>query len=82
LNTACNVVFVPEAASSAYGKHPSVRWPIPALADALTLLDLPRLRAKAAMYHRRFDLLVLNAGGGNKDVPGIDHRADSVVRRG
>jgi hypothetical protein len=78
------VNFALEAASNAYGKHPSEQWLLPTLADVPTLLrelDLPRLQAKAAISYRRTDLLVLNAGGGNKGVPAIDHHADSVLIR-
>jgi hypothetical protein len=39
------------------------------------------MRVMAAMYHRSIDLRALNAGGGNKDVLVIDHRAGSVVLR-
>jgi hypothetical protein len=44
-------------------------------------LDLPGMQVMAAVYHRNIDLRALNAGGGNKDVPVIDRRADSVVKR-
>jgi hypothetical protein len=78
------VTSAPEAASSVFGDHPNVRWPVQTPADDLTLLhdlDLPRVRVMAATPRRSIDLLALNAGDGNKDVLVIDHRADSVVTR-
>ena len=44
-------------------------------------VDLPRMRLKAATRNRTIDLLVLNAGGGNKGVLVIDHRAGSALTR-
>ena len=71
------------AVSNAFGKLRSVICPIPTPADDLILLhevDLHRSRVKAALYHK-FDLLVLNAEGGNKSALESDHRANSVQRR-
>jgi predicted mannosyl-3-phosphoglycerate phosphatase (HAD superfamily) len=39
------------------------------------------MQVMAAVYHRTIDPRALNAGDGNKDVPVIDRRADSVVIR-
>jgi hypothetical protein len=39
------------------------------------------MRLKAAAHNRKIDLLVLNAGGGNKGVLAIGHRAGSALTR-
>ena len=74
----------PEAILIVFGDHRNVRWRVPTPAGDTTLahdLDLPGMQVMAAVYHRNIDLRALNAGGGNKDVPVIDRRADSVVKR-